>query len=859
MQRAAIALRSGKPKAQADAGHDPALLAYAAAALLGLALVAYVFPLDYLLASVDLVRPPHDDMAQNVVMQRYFFADAWRWPLLDARNLVGPEGTNLGLLDGIPLIALPVKLLAPWLPPGFHAVNLWYGIVWLLQPLAAVWCLRGAGERRLLPCLAMAVAAVSMPVWWNRFGHASLCGQFVLLLAIGLYLRLVHEQSLRRWAGALLLELVALLIQPYLAMMVLAVLGAVPLTLLLRRDPGWLPAGAAVLALALLQLLGLVVLDYLGVTGGQGFGRFKMDALGPLWPHDSALFPWSLPEINAWEGYNYLGAGLLLGIVLACLLQPRPTLAMVRRHGGLALVLLGLGLFALSQRPTLGGQLLLDPGAVAAWLENFRSTGRFFWPVAYALLTAAILLAARLPNRHLATAVLIAIATLQFADAGVLRERVRSGARGPRSDWTVDAPALRGLLAQARSVTLLPTWYCTPQPYPEREQAVLLEVLLLASERAVPASTMDVPRFHGGVTCIDERIAAAPLGQGELRVLTPAAQARYLALIPGAEEFCAPAGAVIACHDPAATAPAPTEPPRPPPLRLGEDYRFSDLREPGIGLLGRGWSMPERDGVWSVGPLAELALTRPDGPAPGRLVVQLDLHAFPPASGSQDVVARLDGHEAGRWNLPGWRDTQLTIELPPGPPGTSTLQLEIAAPERPVDRGLGEDDRMLGVQLRALRVVPAPARPELTLDRLGFAPGSPSLEALAGGWSEPEAAGVWSQEDHATLVFLRPESLTGALELRLKLEAFAPKAQEKQKVELWSGDRQLATWKLDDRRSDWVEAILPAGPPGAVELELRIRAPTRPVDRRIGTDTRTLGVQLQGLQAKPASWWSRLL
>ena len=240
-------------------------------------------------------------------------------------------------------------------------------------------------------------------------------------------------------------------------------------------------------------------------------------------------------------------------------------------------------------------------------------------------------------------------------------------------------------------------------------------------------------------------------------------------------------------------------------------------------------------------------------------IFQLDLHAFPPASGSQDVVARLDGHEAGRWNLPGWRDTQLTIELPPGPPGTSTLQLEIAAPERPVDRGLGEDDRMLGVQLRALRVVPAPARPELTLDRLGFAPGSPSLEALAGGWSEPEAAGVWSQEDHATLVFLRPESLTGALELRLKLEAFAPKAQEKQKVELWSGDRQLATWKLDDRRSDWVEAILPAGPPGAVELELRIRAPTRPVDRRIGTDTRTLGVQLQGLQAKPASWWSRLL
>ena len=398
-----------------------AILAYALALALGLALAGHLFPRDYLLGIVDLLGPPDADIGQNILVQRYFYADAWRWPVLVARNLAGPEGTNIGLIDGIPLIALPLKLLAPWLPAGFHAVNLWHAIAWVLQPVAAVWCLRGTRVRGLAPALAVAVMAASMPAWWNRFGHPALCGHFLLLLALGCYLRLTTRPGQRWWLGLLAVEAAALLTQPYLAVMVLAFAGAVPLTLLLRRDRRWPVAAAGALAVMAVLVSGLRLLDYLGVTGGYGFGEFKMDLLAPVWPSSSALFPWTLAEVGPWEGYNYLGAGLLLGLAATLLLRWQALGLSLRRHAGLALAMLALTMFALSQRPTLGNHLLADLAIIPDWLQNLRSTGRFFWPVAYAALLLAVVQVARLADRRLAVGLLGALAALQFAVVAGLR------------------------------------------------------------------------------------------------------------------------------------------------------------------------------------------------------------------------------------------------------------------------------------------------------------------------------------------------------------------------------------------------------------------------------------------------------
>jgi hypothetical protein len=194
--------------------------------MVGAWLTFSTFSADFLLGTVDWPRAPEGDLAINVIAQRFFLADEWRWPLLQTLKLDAPRGVNIGYLDGIPIIALPMKLFASWLPQGQHAVYLWYAVAGMLQPLAAVWCLRGARERRLLPLVAVAVAAGSMPAWWHRFDHAALCSHLLLLIALGLYLRLLRTSSWRLWLGAGVLQLAALLTHPYLAVMVLALLLA---------------------------------------------------------------------------------------------------------------------------------------------------------------------------------------------------------------------------------------------------------------------------------------------------------------------------------------------------------------------------------------------------------------------------------------------------------------------------------------------------------------------------------------------------------------------------------------------------------------------------------------------------------
>jgi hypothetical protein len=529
-----------------------ASLSYALAALLGVALVAATFPAEMLLPRADGAFAPQGDAAQHAIAQRYFLADAWRWPPLVARNLLPPEGLNIAFADGIPALALLLKALRGMLPDGFHGIGLWYAIAWVMQPVAAVWCLRGAGERRLLPAIGVALAAASMPAFVNRYGHAALTGHFTLLLALGLYLRLVRAPSPGLWAAAVAAIIGTLLVHPYLAAMAIALLAAVPATLLLRGDRRWV-GGAAGLAACLAAMGGtMAAFGYLGAAGDGGYGEFALNLLSPVWPHRSWLLGGLVAaEIDAtghggWEGYNWLGLGLLAGLLAVAALAPRAVAAALRHHAGLALVLLGLTLLAVSFRIGAGASMLLDLGEAPGVLQQFRASGRFFWPVGLALLVGTVALLARLPRFGPAAA--LALGLMQFADAAPNRDALRAWAQA-RTPWTVDAPALRALLADAERLTLLPTWPCVPKPDTLGQHALQLQVLSLAAERAVPANTMYVARWRGErPACRDAATIAAPLAAGELRIVLPGAQPAVRATMPGAEAACRPVGALLACR-----------------------------------------------------------------------------------------------------------------------------------------------------------------------------------------------------------------------------------------------------------------------------------------------------------------------
>jgi hypothetical protein len=258
--------------------------------------------------------------------------------------------------------------------------------------------------------------------------------------------------------------------------------------------------------------------------------------------------PWSA-QVDAtgrggWEGYNWLGLGLVLALAVVVLGRPRDVVGMLRRHAGLALVALALTLVAVSHRVGFGPAIILDLGA---WpverLGQFRSSGRFFWPVAYLLLLGAMVVLARR-----APLLCLLAGLIQFADAAPLRAAI-AGWAGQRPAWTLDATALRPMLAQAETLTLLPSWPCLDQQGGGGESyALLLESLALASERPVPANTMYVARYKRPPACRDAALAAAPLAPGELRLILPSRQAALAPLVPDGAVRCAPVGTLLACR-----------------------------------------------------------------------------------------------------------------------------------------------------------------------------------------------------------------------------------------------------------------------------------------------------------------------
>ncbi|MGG5821508.1 DUF6311 domain-containing protein [Falsiroseomonas sp. HW251] len=531
-----------------------AALVYAGALALGIALAWTIFPADFLFPHAGLPFRPVGDTAQHIVAQRYLIADHWRWPPTFAANLDTQQGgVNIAFTDGIPALALALKAIRWALPEGFHGIGLFYGLSWVLQPVAAVWALRGAGERRILPAIGIAIAALSMPAWIGRYGHAALSGHFLILAGLGLYFRLVaddeEEPSRALWLAAAALQLLALLVHPYLALMTLALLAAVPATRLLRRE-AFLPDLLRTIACAGAVVGTMAALGYVGAQGDSGYyGQFAMNLLSPFWPAGSGIlgWPWE-PQLDAtgkggWEGYNWLGLGLLAALAIGILARPiEASEALWLRHAGLTLALLALTLIAISVRVGFGRVIVLDLGEPPAVMEQFRASGRFFWPVAYALLVGATILLARIWP-----VLCVAFGIMQFVDAAPLRGELEAWA-GQHRPWSAEAEALRGPLAEARSLTLLPSWPCVDKATGDETYATLLEILALASERAVPASTMYVARWHEKPACRDRDLASAPLAPGELRVVLPVAQEAMAPLVPDAGARCTPAGSLLVCR-----------------------------------------------------------------------------------------------------------------------------------------------------------------------------------------------------------------------------------------------------------------------------------------------------------------------
>lgn len=355
------------------------------AATFVLAVIVFALTLDF-----KILNPTHIDwcLSTDSDVTIYFFSFAyyrhapWAFPITSISTLFQPVGSSLILMDGLPLVAVPLKVFERLLPARFQFLGLWLFLGIWLQGLCAERLFRALKLPSMWRCVGV-ILAVTAPPFIGRFGHVALSSHWVILLAMAA----ACSDSAGVWLW--LAPTLALWIHPYLLAMVL------PITLvgqlrLLRKPKAALRLAAMLGAL----LASLWVLGYFGMheTRGRGFYKFSGDLSSFFNGMGKARFlPGHDLGLDAWEGSAYLGCGglLLAAVFVAGCLIPRVRRRSVQNYWLLAVCCL-MAAYSFGVAPHYLGVELFSLDAVGDLIEpiatRFRASGRFIWPLFYYLL-----------------------------------------------------------------------------------------------------------------------------------------------------------------------------------------------------------------------------------------------------------------------------------------------------------------------------------------------------------------------------------------------------------------------------------------------------------------------------------------
>jgi hypothetical protein len=460
-----------------------AMIVCAAASI---ALFAYMFGLDLPLARAAFWSMPRGDMAVMTAGYEVLLHAPW--------NLAHPAVTDhlvgapmsIVFTDSIPWMSLLLK--ASGLGELFNPLGLFLLIAYVMQGVSMILLLRAMGVRGFVPLLAGGLLSLLTPAWTVRqFGHIALAGHFVLILMLALTVT-VARRGLTPWriAGFCVLGALVVGVHAYHLVPFAFCLGAALIATLLHGGwkalPSVLLTGVACCCAIALAALFLGYGVGRGASGGEGaLGFYSMNLISPIEPQGSALFGedwngrWFKKTYDptggqAFEGYNYLGFGVLIAgaialafLALAWLRGERPSREQWLRFLPIGLMALGLTIAAVGPivyaHMTLVAIFPKPTGRVAEWIGLFRSHGRFFWTVAYLVMALAIcVLSKRLSGRTFAGLAVLVLA-IQVYDTTPPRHGLREIFDKPVSTvWPSaisTAPALRD-----RQWVFNPTYFC---------------------------------------------------------------------------------------------------------------------------------------------------------------------------------------------------------------------------------------------------------------------------------------------------------------------------------------------------------------------------------------------------------------
>ncbi len=652
----------------------------------------------------------------------------FHWPLTYTDRLGYPIGDSIAFMDPIPLLSILLKPFSPLLPTAFQYLGIAAVLAASLQFFFAARLFQMLLGRQmfsvLLPSLFFLIAP---PMTWRFVGHYALANHWLLIAALCLFVSLQKAggDKMRRLAVLCgLLGGCAVAINPYLTFMVLVVLSAGLVTACWRHRLSLKRAGGIFAATGIACLISAFAVGFIrsdGGFGGPGYRLYSMNLLAPIDPGTGgALFVRSMPlfSSNQYEGYNYFGAGvLMLAVMLLPLFSPRR----LRRFRAaevvpLALACLVLTALALSTKVTAGSVLIadIDPReSLTKYLAVFRSSGRLFWVPYYIILTAILTTAVAL-WRPKKAAILITLALLvQFADTVPLRRAIREQV-SQSHPAPLRSPQWSSLSKEHENLLVLPPWQCAAMRGSNTPggpgDGFRIFGLLAASQhmrtnsyysaRYSPAS-LD---FH----CVKalKDLMKEPLSPDSAYVVSPSV-ASIIAAGPTGPNACHTLDGFILCSAKTDFGLGPGSPPEVPMMfdsgRI-ESWREAEARGYFIG----DWHAAEPEGIWSKGHEIMQFRVSPEQRSQYH-AVSLRLVVLVGANEVQYRIQSGQQEQSGTFlgaALPREETFEMRVPLQDSPDGIERIVLITQDAVRPIDIGMNNDPRVLGLGVRGMTLMP---------------------------------------------------------------------------------------------------------------------------------------------------------
>lgn len=421
---------------------------------------AIIFCMIY---GVKILNPTYDDwlytggdMTQHYMGWLFYRRSDWHFPFGLVDSVLGDTLYSCMYTDSIPLFALFFKILSPVLPSTFQYFGLW-GIFCFAMSGAFSSLLIYKFNKNPVFCIIASTIYVLCPAVLHRmYGHESLAGHFIIILALVLWAYQNHQWK-KAWMQKLmpailwgLLGIITVYTHIYFLPMIYCILLASVITDIGKHKKIFRPVSSFISVTAF-SLIALAVIGAFYGDGSQaavGLGMTSAN-LNTFWNGMEVgglnIFAGEVargskylkaPASDYWqfEGFAYLGLGVLIAVLISIVIVLVHCIVKKDKFFGnlknifikykwymiafLAAFVAAL-FFAVSPKCTFNDKVIYEihyPQKIEEILSIFRASGRFAWVCDYLIFTGVLFVISKINKKIISTVILAICVCIQTAD-----------------------------------------------------------------------------------------------------------------------------------------------------------------------------------------------------------------------------------------------------------------------------------------------------------------------------------------------------------------------------------------------------------------------------------------------------------